>query len=95
MPRDPRRSRILGDRCALCPRCGFVQRYLDGVTAPAGEACPDCGATLLVDCAACGAPIESAMQVDCRSCGTPLRDPELWGGVIRRKAEPLRPAADA
>jgi len=88
VPRDPRKNLILGDRCAICPACGHARRYLEGVTSPSEEACPDCGTTLLTACGACGATIESAMQVDCRACGEPLRDAELFGGVIRRKAEP-------
>jgi hypothetical protein len=88
VPRDPRKNRILGDRCAICPRCGFGRRYLTGVTEPASEACPDCGATLIVACPDCGETIESVMQVDCRACGTPLRPGELFGATIRRKPEP-------
>jgi len=88
VPRDPRKNRILGDRCAICPRCGYGRRYLVGVTVPAHERCPDCGAELVVACPACGETIESVMQVDCRACGTPLRPAELFGTVIRRKAEP-------
>ena len=88
MPRDPRKNRILGDRCAICPRCGYGRRYLVGVTMPADEACPDCGTILVVECPACAETIESVMQVDCRACGEPLRPPELFGVAIRRKAEP-------
>jgi hypothetical protein len=88
MPRDPRKNRILGDRCAICPRCGYGRRYLVGVTMPADEGCPDCGTLLVVECAACGETIESVMQVDCRACGEPLRPAELFGVPIRRKAEP-------
>ena len=95
MPRDPRKNRILGDRCAICPRCGYAQRYLVGVTTPAGAVCPDCGSVLLVACGACGETIESAMQVSCRACGEPLRAAELFGTTIRRKAEPMAaPASD-
>jgi predicted amidophosphoribosyltransferase len=46
---------------------------------------------MLTECASCGATIESAMQVRCRACAAPLRADELFGTVIRRKAEP--PAA--
>ena len=88
MPRDPRKNRILGDRCAICPRCGYGRRYLTGVTTPESEACPDCGATLIVACPDCGETIESVMQVDCRSCGASLRPGELFGAEIRRKPEP-------
>jgi len=88
VPRDPRKNLILGDRCAICPRCGHTRRYLEGVTVPADDVCPDCGSALLTECAACGATIESAMQVACRGCGEPLRGGELFGGAIRRKAEP-------
>jgi predicted RNA-binding Zn-ribbon protein involved in translation (DUF1610 family) len=88
MPRDPRKTRILGDRCAICPRCGYGRRYLVGVTMPADAQCPDCGTVLVVECAACQETIESVMQVDCRACGEPLRPAELFGTTIRRKAEP-------
>jgi predicted RNA-binding Zn-ribbon protein involved in translation (DUF1610 family) len=95
MPRDPRKNRILGDRCAICPRCGYGRRYLVGVTMPADAACPDCGTLLVVECSACGETIESVMQVDCRACGVPLRPGELFGTTIRRKAEPpATPIAD-
>ena len=40
MPRDPRKNRILGDRCAICPRCGYGRRYLVGVTMPADDGVP-------------------------------------------------------
>ncbi len=90
MARDSRKSRILGDRCAICPRCGFGRRYLVGVTDVDDPACPDCGTHLVVDCRACGETIESVMQVECRACGAPLRPAELFGGPIRRKAEPPR-----
>ena len=73
MPRDPRKNRILGDRCAICPHCGYGRRYLVGVTMPDDDKCPDCGTVLVVDCAA---------------CGEPLRPAELFGVPIRRKAEP-------
>jgi predicted amidophosphoribosyltransferase len=43
---------------------------------------------MVVECPACQETIESVMQVNCRACGAPLRPAELWGGVIRRKAEP-------
>jgi predicted amidophosphoribosyltransferase len=94
VPRDPRKNLILGDRCAICPRCGHARRYLRGVTSPADERCPDCGERMLTECASCGATIESAMQVRCRVCEAPLRGDELFGTVIRRKAEPrTAPAA--
>ena len=95
MPRDPRKNRILGDRCAICPRCGFGRRYLVGVTLPDTNNCPDCGHALVVECPSCHETIESVMQVDCRACGAPLRPAELFGTVIRRKAEPpATPIAD-
>jgi predicted RNA-binding Zn-ribbon protein involved in translation (DUF1610 family) len=93
MPRDSRKSRILGDRCAICPRCGFGRRYLTGVTMPESDDCPDCGARLIVACPACQETIESVMQVDCRRCGHPLRPAELFGATIRRKAEPASASA--
>ena len=40
------------------------------------------------DCPACHAPMRSIMQVDCRVCGEPIREGELFGVPIRRKAEP-------
>jgi predicted amidophosphoribosyltransferase len=91
---DWRKPLILGDRCAICPRCGFGQRYLDGVTSPRDEPCPDCGELLVTHCQSCGAAVESIMQVDCRACGTPLRPATAFGGAIRRKAEPRRPSVE-
>jgi hypothetical protein len=50
---------------------------------------------MVVACEACGETIESVMQVDCRACGAALRPAELFGTVIRRKAEPAAtPIAD-
>jgi len=70
-------------------RRGALSRRLEGALAESGKnCCPDCGAELVVACPACGETIESVMQVDCRACGTPLRPAELFGTVIRRKAEP-------
>ncbi len=83
-----RKNRILGDRCAICPTCGFGRRYMLGHSDLEHEACPDCGTALIVDCPACGETIASVMQVDCRHCGTRLRPAELFGSAIRRKAEP-------
>jgi hypothetical protein len=94
--RDKRKSRILGDRCAICPACGFARRYLVGVTQPDAALCPDCGATLVTQCSACGETIESVMQVDCRACGAPLRPATMFGTTIRRKPEPpASPLVDA
>jgi predicted amidophosphoribosyltransferase len=84
------KNRILGDRCAICPTCGFAQRYMEGHSEVREPACPDCGSDLLVGCSACGETIASVMQVNCRACGEPLRAPELFGGPIRRKPEPSR-----
>jgi len=39
---------------------------------------------MLRRCAACGAPFSSAFAVECERCRAPLRDPELFGGPIRR-----------
>jgi hypothetical protein len=85
---DPRKKRILGDRCAICSRCGFGRRYLTGVSDPADQRCPDCGQLLIVACPVCAATVESLMQVDCRACGAPLRPASLFGVPIRRKREP-------
>jgi hypothetical protein len=43
---------------------------------------------MIKDCPACHAPMRSIMQVDCRVCGEPIREGELFGVPIRRKAEP-------
>ena len=82
------KNRILGDRCAVCPTCGFAQRYMIGHSEVGRETCPDCGSRLIVDCPDCGETIASVMQVDCRRCGTRLRPAELFGTPIRRKPEP-------
>lgn len=47
---------------------------------------------MIVACPDCEETIESVMQVHCRACGAALRPGELWGGVIRRKAEPATAA---
>src|SRR3954447_26645843 len=91
MPRDPRKNRILGDRCAICPRCGYGRRSLVGVARPADAPCRACGAVLVVECAACDETIESVMQVDCRACGEPLRPAGPFGITIPRKGEPPAP----
>lgn len=87
MDKDDKR-RVLGDAIILCGTCGFAKRYMELEGPPDLAACPDCGGTMIHDCPSCHAPLRSIMQVDCRVCGTQLRDPELFGVPIRRKAEP-------
>jgi predicted amidophosphoribosyltransferase len=87
MDKDDKR-RVLGDAIILFGTCGFAKRYMELEGPPDLDACPDCGNAMIKDCPACHAPMRSIMQVDCRVCGEPIRDGELFGVPIRRKAEP-------
>ena len=88
MDKDDKR-RILGDAIILCPKCGFAKRYMELEGPPDDlDTCPDCGTAMIKDCPACHAPMRSIMQVDCRVCGEPIREGELFGVPVRRKAEP-------
>jgi ribosomal protein S27E len=40
---------------------------------------------MLHRCPACKAPFSSVFSVDCEECGAQLREPELFGGPIRKK----------
>jgi ribosomal protein S27E len=79
------RRRTLGDWVALCPSCGHGQRYFEGGEAEVPPACPTCGACLVLGCPGCGARIASMFAVACEDCGASLRDPQGFGGPIRRE----------
>lgn len=87
MDKDDKR-RVLGDAIILCGTCGFAKRYMELEGPPDLDTCPDCDSPMIKDCPACHAPMRSIMQVDCRVCGEPIREGELFGVPIRRKAEP-------
>ncbi len=42
---------------------------------------------MLAACPSCGEGITSLMQITCSGCGDELREAELFGRPIRRKAE--------
>jgi predicted RNA-binding Zn-ribbon protein involved in translation (DUF1610 family) len=78
------RRRTLGDWVAFCPVCGHTLRYFEELEAELPHACPQCGAELRSRCPACEARLPSAFQVECEECGAALREPELFGGPIRK-----------
>ena len=78
------RRKVLGDWVAFCLGCGAARRWFEEFEADVPETCPQCGGEMLRRCAACEAPFSSAFAVECERCGVPLRDPELFGGPIRR-----------
>jgi predicted RNA-binding Zn-ribbon protein involved in translation (DUF1610 family) len=81
--REERRN-VLGHWAAVCLRCGAAKRWFEEFEADVPEICPQCGGEMLRRCAACGASFSSAFAVECERCHAPLRDPELFGGPIRR-----------
>jgi predicted RNA-binding Zn-ribbon protein involved in translation (DUF1610 family) len=81
--REERRN-VLGHWAAVCLGCGAARRWFEEFEAEVPETCPQCGGEMLRRCAVCGAPFSSAFAVECEHCGEPLRDPELFGGPIRR-----------
>ena len=81
--REERRN-VLGHWAAVCLGCGAARRWFEEFEADLPETCPQCGGEMLHRCAACGASFSSAFAVECERCGKPLRDPELFGGPIRR-----------
>ena len=78
------RRRTLGDWVAFCIGCGFTLRFFDESESALPAACPQCGGELRSRCPGCDAPIASAFAIECEECGVALRDPELFGGPIRR-----------
>lgn len=81
--REERRN-VLGHWAAVCLGCGAARRWFEESEADVPETCLQCGGEMLRRCASCGAPFSSAFAVECEGCGAPLRDPELFGGPIRR-----------
>ena len=77
----------LGNRAAFCTGCGWGRRFHAGLPVDLPERCPDCGASVLAGCPACGEAITSLMQITCAGCGEALRAAELFGGPIRRRPE--------
>jgi ribosomal protein S27E len=78
------RRKVLGDWVAVCPGCGFAQRYFEEWEGELPAACPQCGQGLRSRCPACGARFSSAFAVDCEQCGAALRPNEQLGLRIRR-----------
>ena len=81
--REERRN-VLGHWAAVCLGCGAARRWFEGFEADVPETCPQCGGEMLRRCPGCNAPFSSAFAVECESCGDALRDPDLFGGPIRR-----------
>jgi len=80
------RRKVLGDWVAVCPACGFAQRYFEELAQELPAACPACGGELRARCPACGARFSSVFAVDCEACGAALRPPELEGIPIRKRS---------
>ncbi|HZO97494.1 MAG TPA: hypothetical protein VFB42_08995 [Gaiellaceae bacterium] len=80
------RRKVLGDWSAFCLACGGALRWFERFEDELPAACPACGGELRHRCPACAAPFSSAFAVTCEACAAPLRDPELHGIPIRRKA---------
>ena len=78
------RRKVLGDWAAFCLACGSAQRWFEEFEAELPVNCPACGGKLLHRCPACNAAFSSAFAVQCEECGEKLREPELFGGKIRR-----------
>ena len=78
------RRKVLGDWVAFCRDCGAARRWFEEFEAELPAECPQCGGTMVHRCPACSAPFSSVFSVDCEACGAPLREPELFGGPIRR-----------
>jgi len=78
------RRKVLGDWAAFCLACGSAQRWFEEFEAGLPAMCPACGGELLHRCPACNAAFSSAFAVECEECGGKLREPELFGGPIRR-----------
>jgi ribosomal protein S27E len=78
------RRKTLGDWVAVCPGCGFAQRYFEESADELPFDCPQCGHELRARCPACGARFSSAFAVECEACGAPLRPAEQFGVRIRK-----------
>ena len=81
--REERRN-VLGHWAAVCLGCGAARRWFEEFEADVPGTCPQCGGEMLRRCPGCDAPFSSAFAVDCERCGAPLREPNLFGGPIRR-----------
>ncbi|HEY7379901.1 MAG TPA: hypothetical protein VH572_01725 [Gaiella sp.] len=79
------RRRTLGDWVAFCGACGHTLRYFEQHEDELPGACPHCGGALTHRCPSCEARLPSAFQVECEECGAPVREPELFGGPIRKR----------
>jgi predicted RNA-binding Zn-ribbon protein involved in translation (DUF1610 family) len=78
------RRKVLGDWAAFCVDCGAVRRWFEEFEGEVGDVCTQCGGVMLRRCPACNEPFSSAFAVECEACGAKLRDPELFGTLIRR-----------
>ena len=78
----------VGDEIIVCYGARYAPDQFEAYVPDDLDTCPDCGTAMMKDCPACHAPMRSIMQVDCRVCGEPIREGELFGVPIRRKAEP-------
>jgi predicted RNA-binding Zn-ribbon protein involved in translation (DUF1610 family) len=79
------RRKVLGDWVAVCPDCGFAQRYFEEWEDELPDACPACAGAMLARCPACAARFSSVFAVDCEVCGQALRRGDVQGVWIRRE----------
>ena len=77
---------MLGHWTAFCLDCGAARRWFEEFEAELPGSCPFCGGRMLHRCPGCGAPFSSTFAVDCEQCGARLREPELNGMRIRKRA---------
>ena len=78
------RRRTLGDWVAFCLACGHTLRYFQEFEGDLPDICPQCHGELRRRCPSCGARFPSAFLVDCEECSSPVREPERFGGPIRK-----------
>jgi RNase P subunit RPR2 len=78
------RRNTLGHWVALCPGCGYTQRYFEDSEADLPASCPQCQGPLRRRCPSCDARFASAFQITCEDCGAEVRPNTLFGVPIRK-----------